>query len=336
MISSVSDAGSSPDAVSTLATSSASRPSRSWRGERFTAIARLAGPGTRACQPLARVHGLAQHPAADLDDQPGLLGQRDELDRRQQPAVGVLPADQRLEPADLPGLQPDRRLVVEDELGAVQRAPELGFQVEPGDRRVVHRGLVHADPGLALGLGPVHRHVGVAHQLLGTVARVGSSATPTLAVTRSCLAAIANGSPNTSRNRSAIAVASSSSCHVLEQDRELVAAEARRGVAGPELVAQPVGRGHEQLVAGGVAEAVVDRLEPVEVEDHHRERPLAPGEAGDRVVDAVGEQGAVGQLRQRVVERPVAELALEAVPLGDVLDRDQHRVLAVEVELGGS
>ena len=36
----------------------------------------------------------------------------------------------------------------------------------------------------------------------------------------------------------------------------------------------------EELVAGGVAEAVVDDLELVEVQEEHRDRGLAPG--GDR------------------------------------------------------
>jgi hypothetical protein len=36
------------------------------------------------------------------------------------------------------------------------------------------------------------------------------------------------------------------------------------------------------------------------------------------MVDAVDEQGAVGELGQRVVERPVGELLLQRRPLGDV------------------
>ena len=46
--------------------------------------------------------GLAQHPAPDRDDQARLLGERDELVRADQAALGVLPAQQRLDARDAP------------------------------------------------------------------------------------------------------------------------------------------------------------------------------------------------------------------------------------------
>ena len=52
-----------------------------------------------------------------------------------------------------------------------------------------------------------------------------------------------------------------------------------------------------------------------------------------RVVDAIGEQRPVRQVRERVVERLVPQLGLETVALRHVLDRDEHRGAAVEVEL---
>ena len=45
---------------------------------------------------------------------------------------------------------------------------------------------------------------------------------------------------------------------VLDQDGELVAAETGHGVAGAERLLEPRGNSGEQLVAGGVAQAVVD------------------------------------------------------------------------------
>ena len=64
---------------------------------------------------------------------------------------------------------------------------------------------------------------------------------------------------------------------VLEEHRELVAAEPGGGVAGAQAAAQAVGHRAEELVAGAVAEAVVDELEVVEVDEGHR---------GDRRVGA--------------------------------------------------
>ena len=54
---------------------------------------------------------------------------------------------------------------------------------------------------------------------------------------------------------------------VLAEDRELVAAEAGHGLVPAQRVAQAVGDGDDQLVAGRVAEAVVDDLEAVQVEE---------------------------------------------------------------------
>ena len=58
---------------------------------------------------------------------------------------------------------------------------------------------------------------------------------------------------------------------VLAQDRELVAAEAGDGLVPAQRVAQALGDRDDQLVAGRVAEAVVDDLEAVEVEEQHRD-----------------------------------------------------------------
>ena len=54
---------------------------------------------------------------------------------------------------------------------------------------------------------------------------------------------------------------------VLDQDGELVAAEPRDRVRRPHGFAQPGGDLLQHLVARGVAEAVVDGLEIVEVEE---------------------------------------------------------------------
>ena len=58
----------------------------------------------------------------------------------------------------------------------------------------------------------------------------------------------------------------------------------------------------QELVAGHVAEAVVDDLEAVEVEEEDGEVIVrAPLGARDGLVEPVGEQGAVGQAGQGVV-----------------------------------
>ncbi len=118
---------------------------------------------------------------------------------------------------------------------------------------------------------------------------------------------------------------------VLEQHRELVAAEARGGVGPADALVEAPRDLLQHLVARGVAEAVVDRLEVVEVEEDHREAALLAPAAGERVADALREQGAVGQAGDAVVERLVGELLLERLALADVaaVEHDAADVLVV-------
>ena len=94
-----------------------------------------------------------------------------------------------------------------------------------------------------------------------STSRSAASAMPRLAVTRPHRRAgrwngVLEGAQDRARPT---AIASCSSTDVLAQDRELVAAEPRDGLAPAQRVAQPVGDRHDQLVSGRVAEAVVDR-----------------------------------------------------------------------------
>src|SRR5439155_10174694 len=63
-----------------------------------------------------------QDVARERADEAAVLGEWDELVRRQQPVLGVDPANERLDAADLACLEVRLRLVVDDEL-AVQECP---------------------------------------------------------------------------------------------------------------------------------------------------------------------------------------------------------------------
>ena len=94
---------------------------------------------------------------------------------------------------------------------------------------------------------------------------------------------------------------------LLDQDRELVAAESGDGVAGPDGSTRRR-RPPQELVADVVAETVVDGLETVEVQDTARPAPDAVRALRcRRVLDAVTEQSPVGEPGQAVVERLVGE-----------------------------
>ena len=86
----------------------------------------------------------------------------------------------------------------------------------------------------------------------------------------------------------------------------------------------------DQVVAGVVAERVVDRLEAVDVDDHHRAAAAVAGAEGDVLVELGAEAAAVEQAGQRVVVGQVAELGLG--PLGPLQRReDDLAVLVLEL-----
>ncbi|HJU38097.1 MAG TPA: PAS domain S-box protein, partial [Tahibacter sp.] len=121
------------------------------------------------------------------------------------------------------------------------------------------------------------------------------------------------------------------------QHGEFVAAVAREHAAVAEARREAFGDGDQQAVAGGMAEAVVDELEAVEIEKQHR--VVEPSErlrALEPLRHQAVEQLAVRQLGQRIVRRGAFELAFEAVPLGHVAQRAAEVVDVVEAEHAGA
>ena len=88
-------------------------------------------------------------------------------------------------------------------------------------------------------------------------------------------------------------------------DDEFVAAGPRDGVGLAHETAQAVGDDLQQLVAGGMAEGVVHRLELVEVEMMHRHHLLVLVMA-HRLLEPLVEQRAVGEVGQASRDAPCA------------------------------
>ncbi len=79
-----------------------------------------------------------------------------------------------------------------------------------------------------------------------------------------------------------------------QQDDELIATQAGHGVDITHLLLQALGDALEQQVADRMAEAVVDMLETVEVEEQYRALAVGYLRAGERGLQAVLEQGTIG------------------------------------------
>ena len=187
-------------------------------------------------------------------------------------AARVLPAHQRLDADSRPLASSDDRLVVEHELLALDGALQVREQLEPLEHRCLHARFEDLVAALAVRLGDVHRDVGVAQQSVGVVRtrRGRSIAIPMLAPHEQLLAVEREwrrAAPRRCARRPSIA--SSASATSSSRMRELVAAEAGDGVGRAQARLHALGHLGQQPVAGGVAEAVVDALEVVEVEEQH-------------------------------------------------------------------
>ena len=83
----------------------------------------------------------------------------------------------------------------------------------------------------------------------------------------------------------------------------------------PEHLPEPTAHGEECLVAGGVAEPIVDGLEPVEVDEQDGQHPVPAVEAAQRLTEPVHEQRPVGQRRERVVQGELGQ-GFGRLPMG--------------------
>ena len=261
---------------------------------------------TRALPHDRAAAGVAQDPGAERHDQAGLLGQRDELARPEQTALGVLPAHQRLHSDDV--LAVDRHLGLEEdaELLALDRLADRVLVVQARQRPLAGDLVEQHHTRAAGALGPVHRGVGVADQVVGILVRIGgdrdADARRGHRLARLQVEGQAERLEHALGHRHRVAVVED----VLAQDHELIAAEPGQRLVAAQGVTDPLGHRLEQLIAGAVAEAVVDHLEAVEVEEQHRHRAVgAAAEALERKLQVVQVEQAAGQSGQRVAQQLV-------------------------------
>ncbi len=162
--------------------------------------------------------------------------------------------------------------------------------------------------------------------------RMPKGATPTLALTRRSRPAIVIvapdriASPELGRDPLRLVLGARR-----QHDRELVAAEAGERVGGAQPRAERIGDARKDHVAGDVAEAVVDLLEPVEVEHHDRARRAAAPSDRDLAGELVGEPAAVEEAGERVLVGEVPEPLLVPGPARDVLRGAQQPIAALAV-----
>ena len=337
------DAGS-PLVASASCTSATIVSDCSCLTERLTLIVSGTRTGEPGVHDRAVAAGHLQHPAADRDDQAALLGEWDELVGRDVAARRVRPPQQRLDAVDLVLLQADDRLVVDRELVQRDRLLQVRAQLQPLEHALVHRRLEDPVAALAVALRHVHGDIGVAEQLLGVGRRAArlDEADADAGAWEHLLAVDLELCLEGAQQPGGRVGSVREVGDAVEEDGELVAAEACDRVGRPDRGAETGCDLPQDAVAGRVAEAVVDGLELVEVDEHDRDRRSGALGAGERMLDTIREERPVGEVRHGVVEGLVGELLLEHLALADVaavqddsahvLVGEQVRVLDLELE----
>ena len=267
----------------------------------------------------------AEHPLPDGDDEPRLLGEGKEFVGRHQAPLRMGPAQKRLEPLDAARLHFDDGQVEKAELLAQERAAQVRLELHELGLALAHRGVEHHRARPALRLGAVHGGVGIPEQLLrllvGRGAERDADAHRAEDLVTADLERLAGHLVDAIGHHRGVL----RRLHVVEQDGELVAAVAGEGVALAQAGLEALAHLDEKLVADLVPEAVVDRLEAIEVHEEDGEAvPLAPSRPRERALDEIVEERPVGQLGERIVERVVQHALLLLPLLRDVCEDAAH------------
>ena len=209
---------------------------------------------------------LVDDPEADLVDEAGGLGGGDELVRRHEPALGIVPPDERLHPGDHSAVDVVHRLVVEDHLAVGEGVADAGGEGEA-------LSCVLAFPGVprecaAAVLGQPERDVRVAQQL--GAASGAPIAAPLVALTTNSEPATAIGS-RTADSASAASDSTSlaEACVSAPTSSSANSSAPRRARNASRRSATTLRRGPARAAPRprGMPEAVVDGLEAVDVDD---------------------------------------------------------------------
>ena len=216
------------------------------------------------------------------------------------------PPDQRLRADDATGLQLHDGLVIQLQFAIRDCRTQLRGNLQTFPGGVMHVGPKDLDVSAPTGFRRVHRGVGVPQQIVGAL--------PTQAETQADTGPRPD-SPVADGQR-ALQLLERPFGHpqrvvfggVRHQDGEFIPTPASDGVGLPDNAGDPASHLDQDLVAGAVPEAVVDRLELVEIEDQHARWARTAIGAGHRLPNPVAQQGSIRQAGQRVVERQPFQL----------------------------
>ncbi|MNS75758.1 hypothetical protein D3C72_1092860 [compost metagenome] len=245
--------------------------------------------------------GLVEHPFADGDDVAILLGQWNELIRWDHAQFRMLPAQQCLDTDHAMIAVADLWLVDQVQLVARQGFAQVFFQLATAAHFAVDAGDIELVAIARTGLGQGHGLLGLLQQLLGAVtvfrkqgdADGGAQADFLMVEGERRFQVIENALGQFRRFVGLLDIG-------LNQG-ELIATQACQGAKPAAVGAQAIGQGQQQLIAGLVAELLVDPLEVVQADTQYRDPALQAAGVDQDLVQLLLQLLAVGQAGQEVV-----------------------------------
>ena len=239
--------------------------------------------------------GQVQHLAANLVDEAALFGKLDEMAWPQNAQVRMAPAHQRLGAAHACEAYDGLRLVIRQQLVALQRIAQVVLQRQQVARALVELRRKQADPAAARLLGLVHGQVGVAHELFAIVAmpwvqRHANAGGEVQAVAVHVGGLIQRRDQFASHLHRFVGVA-----HLGQQHRKFIAAQAGHGVGVAQRAGQALRHLNQRGVAHIMAQRVVDELEAVQVNEQKRQRVAVPVCHAHMLLQPLVQGNAVGQ-----------------------------------------
>ena len=282
----------------------------------------VAGPNSWS-RLLDRAQRLGQHEARDGVDQAELDGEIDEGAGRVNLPLVVAPAHQRLESDHRLAADVHFRLERAAEPAIPDRQAQPLLELHPGGDRPAHVEVEIDRIPLGVALGPVHGAVGVAAQLLVGQAVLRMDAHPDRGrgehLERLDVERLLQVGQDLRHDRPDLLAV----LDRIEQQQELVAADARQHVAAAQPLGDALGDLQEQRVADGVAVVVVDVLEIVQVDEGERKPVLR---LAQNEVDALADENAVRQAGQIVEVDAPQQRVLDLPALGDVERAGEQQV----------
>lgn len=211
--------------------------------------------------------GGSEYPLADTFDQAGFLRQGNEIERRDQPALGMLPAQQGLDTDDAALAQIQLRLVIDLQFLTRQGMAQALFHGQPFQAAGVHVVGVELDIVAAALLGPIHRRVGVSQQGFDIAAILGKQADADARGDHTLI--VANLKRCFEHRQQLVREVHDAVflTQVLQHADEFVTTDADDGVVLATTDQQPLGDGSQQGISGAMAQALVDFLELIQVDE---------------------------------------------------------------------